>query len=141
MKTNEITPLSVNNLIADDAPLQATWSTSQVQSSVPVPTVENLKKRIQKILVALLKETWLPIALRGHMAKKVADLEEILNCQNLSNSSMLTNEVPSISFMLAMYGNTHPDSELIAQMRMLDQELNPSAYLRIAGEQSCAASH
>lgn len=87
MKTNKITPLFVSNLIADDAPLQATWPTSQVQSSVPVPTVENLKKRIQKILVALLKETWLPIALCVHIAKQVADLGEILNCQNLSNSS------------------------------------------------------
>jgi hypothetical protein len=52
-----------------------------------VLTVMNLKKRIQKILVALLEETWLPIALRGHIAKQVADLGEILNCQNLSNSS------------------------------------------------------
>tara|TARA_B110000196_G_scaffold175365_1_gene150432 strand:+ start:2728 stop:3153 length:426 start_codon:yes stop_codon:yes gene_type:complete len=141
MKTNKITPLFVNNLIADDDPLQATWSTSQVQSGVPVPTVGNLKKRIKKILVALLKETWLPIALRGHMAKKVADLEEILKCQNLSNLSMLTNEVSSISLMLAMYGNTHSDSELITQMRMLDQELNPSGYLRIASDQRCVASH
>jgi hypothetical protein len=30
----------------------------------------NLKKRIQKVLVALLEETWLPIALRGHMPSK-----------------------------------------------------------------------
>ena len=139
MKTNKITPLFVNNLIADDAPLQATWPTSQVQSSVPVPTVENLKKRIQKILVALLEETWLPITLRGHMAEEVADLEEILNSQNLSDSSMVAKEVPSISFMLSMYGNTHPNSKLIAQMRMLDQELNSSEHLRIASDQRCAS--
>ena len=141
MKTDKIKPLPVNNLIVDDVLLQATWSPSQVQYGVSVPTVANLKKRIRKILVALLKETWLPISLRGHMAKKVADLEEILNCQNLNNSSMLMNEVPSISFMLSMYGNTHPNSELIAQIRMLDQELNPSEFMRIDSDQSCAASH
>lgn len=141
MKTDKIKPLPVNNLIVDDALLQATWSPSQVQYGVSVPTVANLKKRIRKILVALLKETWLPISLRGHMAKKVADLEEILNCQNLNNSSMLMNEVPSISFMLSMYGNTHPNSELIAQIRMLDQELNPSEFMRIDSDQRCAASH
>ncbi|MDG1242717.1 MAG: hypothetical protein P8R37_02950 [Opitutae bacterium] len=141
MKTNEIKALPVNNLIADDALLEATWSPSQVQFGVSVPTVENLKNRIQKILVALLKETWLPISLRGHMAKKVADLEEILNCKNFINSSMLMNEEPSISFLLSMYENTHPNSELIAQMRMLDQELNPSEYSRIASDERCAASH
>jgi hypothetical protein len=139
MKTNKIKPLSMNNLIADAAPLQVTWAPSQVQFGVSVPTVENLKKRIQKILLALLEETWLPITLRGHMAEEVADLEEILNGQNLSDSSIVTKEVPSISFMLSMYGNTHPNSELIVQMRMLDQELNPSEYLMIASDQRCAS--
>ena len=141
MKTNKIKPLTMNNLILDGAQLQATWAPSQAQFGVSVPTVENLKIRIQQILVALLEETWLPITLRGHMAEEVADLEEILNDQNLSDSSMITNEVPAISFMLSMYGNTHPNSELIAQMRMLDQELNPSEYLKIASDQRCASSH
>ncbi|MBT4758641.1 MAG: hypothetical protein HOO08_09660 [Opitutae bacterium] len=135
MKTNKIESLPVSNLIADDAALQATWSPSKVEFGVSVPTVSNLKKRIRKILVALLKETWLPISLRGHMAKKVANLEEILNCQNLINPSMLMDEEPSITFMLSMYGNAHPNSELIAQMRMLDQELNPSEYLRVVSDQ------
>ena len=51
-----------------------------------VLAVGNLNERIQKILVALLEETWLPMALCVHIAKQVADLGEILNCQNLSRA-------------------------------------------------------
>jgi len=138
MKTNKNKPL-MNESIADGDTLQGTWSPSRAQLGVSVSTVQDLKKRIQKILVALLEETWLPITLRGHMAEEVADLEEILNSQNLSDSSMVAKEVPSISFMLSMYGNTHPNSKLIAQMRMLDQELNSSAHLRIASDQRRAS--
>lgn len=138
MKTNKNKPL-MNESIAGGVTLQGTWSPSQAQLGASVSTVKDLKKRIQKILVALLEETWLPITLRGHMAEEVADLEEILNSHNLSDSSMVAKEVPSISFMLSMYGNTHPNSKLIAQMRMLDKELNSSEYLRIASDQRCAS--
>jgi len=137
MKTNK---KNINDeSIIDGVALQATWTSRQAQFGVSVSTVEDLKKRIQKILVALLEETWLPMTLRGHMAEEVANLEEILNSQNLNDSSMVTKEVSSIPFMLSMYGNTNPNSKLIAQMRMLDQELNSSEYLRVVSDQKCAS--
>lgn len=118
---------------------ELTLPNDQTRFGAPQSTIGHLKKRIQKILAALLEETWLPITLRSHMAEEVTELQEMLNGDGLSDSSTVTKEVHSISFMLSMYGNTHPNSELIAQMRMLDQELNPSEYLRLMSDQRRAS--
>lgn len=139
MKINEIKPLTMNDFKRVGASLEETLPYDQTRFVAPQSTIGHLKKRIQKILAALLEETWLPITLRSHMAEEVAELQEMLNCGELSDSSLVTKEVHSISFMLSMYGNTHPNSELIAQMRMLDQELNPSEYLRITSDQRRAS--
>lgn len=137
MKTNEIKLLTMNNLKGADSTLVTL--PDQTPFGASTSTVCHLKKRIQKILAALLEETWLPITLRSYMADEVTELNGMLKGEDLSDSSTITKEVHSISFMLSMYGNTHPKSELIAQVRMLDQELNASEYLRITSDQRRAS--
>ena len=82
-----------------------------------------LKVRIKKIMNAILDEVWAPIGLRCHLVEFIDALEyELYDIEHRLTVVMW--QLHSITQEFLAYQNHYPDSELIAQMKSLDQEIN-----------------
>ncbi len=98
----------------------------------------HLKVRINNIINATLDELWVPLTLRCHLLEFISDLEtELYEIEHRLTVVMW--ELHRITQELADYQEHHPDSALIPQIKMLDQEINSPTSPWMLYPQLCAS--
>ena len=87
-------------------------------------------KRMQKILESLLGESWLPMGLRAMLVEEISEMQ-----YQLQNTVLGMEEVSARVHAIALSSFSYEDllsrSEAIAQLRVLDLELNPNLNVRL----------
>ncbi|MGJ8649458.1 MAG: hypothetical protein ACSHX4_03785 [Opitutaceae bacterium] len=83
----------------------------------------HLKVRVKKIINAIVEEIWTPMGIRCHLIEFINNLEhELFEIKHRLTVVMW--QLHGIALEIAGYKEQHPDSELIAQIIKLDQEIN-----------------
>jgi len=82
----------------------------------------HLGKAIHKSMETLLRETWLPMGMRSLIAEELSALQNMLGRGN-RNQEAIEHITHAIAMTLHAFGDAHPDSALIAHMRIVHAEL------------------
>ena len=106
---------------ADERPL---WSS---RSGNPVVNVESAIGRMQKILEALVDEMWLPMGLRTMLVEEITTLQDQLEKAMIKLGSV-AERIHAVALSTFSYRELMSRSETVAQLRILDLELNPGRY-------------
>ncbi|MEM9157628.1 MAG: hypothetical protein AAGB46_01160 [Verrucomicrobiota bacterium] len=94
----------------------------------PFESLDDIEKRIQGILQGMMRERWLPIALRSLIVEEVASMRMILK-ESASAMPRLAQTSHSLALSTFTFGDCMYDSDTVRQIRVLDLELNPNALV------------
>lgn len=85
-----------------------------------------LRARLLKVESALARETWLPMGLRTLLAHELPRLRRELQSRKRFRREAASHRVRELAMATFRYGPELLDSEAVAQLRVLDLELNPA---------------
>lgn len=103
------------------------WLVDGVVSNVDEDTAI---KRMQTILESLLGESWLPMGLRSMLVEEISEMQSQLQNRVLGMEEVSA-RVHAIALSSFSYEDLLSRSEAIAQLRILDLELNPNLNVRL----------
>ncbi|MEM9158062.1 MAG: hypothetical protein AAGB46_03360 [Verrucomicrobiota bacterium] len=93
----------------------------------PVVDSEGALGRMQRILESLIDEMWLPMGLRTMLAEEITSLRDQLE-KALIELGKVAERIHAVALSTFSYSDLMSRSETVAQLRILDLELNPGRY-------------
>lgn len=102
------------------------YSNPSHSSELAEPNGEVIASRIAEIENSLLRESWLPISLRGYLATELPQLRKVVCMGGKRLRRKIATRLLVVSFATWVYGPSPLDSETIFRLQVLELEINGS---------------
>lgn len=110
------------------------YSNPSHSSEFAEPNGDVIASRIAEIEDSLLRESWLPISLRGFLATELPQLRKSVRIGGKRLRRKIATRLLVLSFATWVYGPSPLDSETVSRVQALELEVNSATQLETKHE-------